>query len=247
MILFSLLSLAGCGGHLTPKQLLQLQAAEDRFEQSSKPTDFAAVAADYQQIIADGVRSGPLFYNLGNAYTKANQRGHAIAAYRQAQRYLPANPQLADSLSRAVGSAAAQQRSIWSYFFFWQDWISYPGKFSLTTWIAAIALLLGIIRIFDWRQRWAGRGGLVALLLAAAVGVSALYDWYRFDKCQHGVVVQEATARKGNGDSYEPAFTKPLVDGTEFSVVEQRRDWIRVQLGEDASEGWLPADSVVVY
>lgn len=236
---------AGCSGGLKPEQLRHFQAVEERFQQATSPADYALVADEYQQIIDSGLRSGAVFFNQGNAYSKAGQPARAIAAYRQAQRYLPGDPHLAASLNRVVDRATAQ-RTVWSYVFFWQDWISYPGKFYLTTLIGAVAFVLGLLHVVDRRMQWARRGALISVLVACAVGASAAYDWYRFDKHQHGVVVAEVTARKGNGRNYEPAFTKPLFDGTEFTVLEQRNDWILVRLA-DANEGWLPVESVVVY
>ena len=53
-------------------------------------------------------------------------------------------------------------------------------------------------------------------------------------------------ARKGDAESYEPAFTEPRAEGVEFVVVEQRGDWIRVRL-DGRLDGWVPRDKVVLY
>jgi hypothetical protein len=45
-------------------------------------------------------------------------------------------------------------------------------------------------------------------------------------------------ARKGNSDSYEPAFTQPLSEGTEFRVVEVRSGWLNARISEDQT-GWI--------
>ncbi len=62
------------------------------FDSASKPEEFVKVAAMYQELLEPPNRfiSGEVYYDLGNAWMRAKQPGRAIAAYRQAERYLPA-------------------------------------------------------------------------------------------------------------------------------------------------------------
>jgi SH3-like domain-containing protein len=85
---------------------------------------------------------------------------------------------------------------------------------------------------------------LVLTLVAAA---SASYDWHRFERIERGVVVRaEVVARKGNADSYDPAFTEPLKEGTEFQVVERRGAWLQIQLA-GGQIGWVPDAATTTY
>ena len=77
--------------------------------------------------------------------------------------------------------------------------------------------------------------------------LSAAYDWYRYDHLVHGVIVHdEVIARKGNAASYQPAFTEPLAEGTEFRLVEDRGDWYLIRLA-GGQEGWVEKEAVVAY
>jgi hypothetical protein len=79
------------------------------------------------------------------------------------------------------------------------------------------------------------------------VAGSAVHDWYRFDVLERGVVIgADVVARKGNAESYEPAFTEPLADRTEFRVLERRAPWIHIQLA-GGQRGWIPAAAAVTY
>ena len=51
------------------------------------------------------------------------------------------------------------------------------------------------------------------------------------------------SARKGDADTYEAAFTEPLHAGTEFVLVEDRGDWVQAELS-DGRRCWLPARAV---
>ncbi len=241
-----LLSVSGCASKADLETVRMFQEAQTAFDEADSPDDFLRAAAQYQQILDAGAVSGAVLYNQGNAYMRAGQRGRAIAAYRQAKRFRPGDVYLEANLSYAVGpKTASPRRPILEYLLFWQSWTSYPAKFRLVTAVAGLTLLLGLVGLFvpGRRLRLAALGGLAMVLLLA---VSAAYDWYRFDHLVHGVVVKEATARKGNSASYESAFTEPLTEGTEFTLESRRRDWLLVRMGAD-QEGWLPETAVVIY
>ena len=58
----------------------------------------------YQAILDRGYVSGVVLYNQGNAFMRAGQRGRAVAAYRQARRYLGPDPFLEANLAYALGN-----------------------------------------------------------------------------------------------------------------------------------------------
>jgi hypothetical protein len=237
----------GCHGAVSSSVRTQFQRAQEAFDKARTQDDFLRVAAMYEQIIESGVQSGAVFYNQGNAFARAGQRGRAIACYRQAQRYRPRDPQLDANLRFALGTDTTRPaRSPIDAVLFWQDWLSYPEKFQLALGCAAVTLGLAVSAVCLRRPRWR-RSAQAGLVITLAVCLSAGYDWYRFENSQHGVVTRGNTvARKGDAESYEAAFTTPLAEGTELTVMEQRRHWLRVRLA-GGQEGWVPAASVVTY
>ena len=56
-------------------------------------------------------------------------------------------------------------------------------------------------------------------------------------------MIDEVTARKGDGTIYRPSFDRPLHEGTEFVLREDRSSWYRVEL-TDGRTCWLPARAV---
>ena len=243
-----LILVVGCAPTPDMEVVQQFQAAQQAFDNAETEDDFLRVASLYQAILDGGCQSGTVLYNQGNAFMRAGQRGRAIASYRQAQRYRPRDPFLDHNLNYALGAPARNaRRSTIDYFLFWQDWLSYAAKFQLLAIAALVTFAIGIAAIvFRGRFRLA-YVGWVGLALTILLASSAAYDWYRFDVLEHGVVVaSEVVARKGNGESYAPAFTQPLSEGTEFLVNEHRGDWVLIQLAEN-QEGWVRREDVVVY
>ncbi|MBN1910525.1 MAG: hypothetical protein JW818_12345 [Pirellulales bacterium] len=226
----------------------RFQQAQEAFDRATTPDEFTRAASMYQSILDRGVVSGAVLYNQGNAWMRAEQPGRAIAAYHQAVRYRPDDTHLRANLDYALTQcgATAAPKPFGRHLLFWQDWLGYSQKFRLTGAVLAFALLLSLAAVWS-RSALLSRSALAAGLLALLLAVSTGYDWWQFDHQQHGVIVaDEVIARKGNAMSYEPAFTEPLADGTEFTVADRRGDWLLVRLPGD-QEGWIQDKTAVVF
>jgi len=237
----------GCSAAIDAETASRFQSAESAFAAAKSEQDFLAVAGQYQQILDSGFCSGAILYNQGNAFLKAKQPGRAIAAYQQAKRYRPNDPLLDSNLRTAFRQTGIEPtNSILSRLLFWQNWISYGGKFVWTT----VLLLTAIVCWF--LARIVGRPYLRRIEIAAtALTILALlstgYDWYRFEFIQHGVVViDQVVARKGAAESNDPAFTEALPEGTQCVVTETVADWHHITI-VNAGNGWVPKSSLVTY
>ena len=238
---------AGCRSGVDLETQRTFQEAQAAFDRATSTDDFLKVAGMYRQVLDSGIVSGAVLYNQGNAYMRAGHKGRAIAAYREAKRYRPGDPLLEANLNYALASEAGTGRKpVVEYLLFWQDWVGYPAKFRAAGILGGLALVLGVAALYVRRRPLVILTlGLVGLTLVG--GVSAGYDWYRFDHTVHGVVTEpEVVARKGNSTSYEPAFTEPLKEGTEFTLESRRGDWLLVRVAGN-QEGWLPETSAVLY
>ncbi len=238
---------AGCGS--TRDSVSQkFHSAQQTFDEAESPEDFLRAASLYQEVLDAGFVSGAVLYNQGNAFMRAGQRGRAVACYRRAKRYRPTDWKLDYNLRSALEAQTLnRKRAVIDYLFFWQDKISYGGKFHLMACSAAITFVIGIIALYTGQRRWLAALGWLGLLITLILSASAAYDWYRFEVVRHGVVVTDGVvARKGNAESYEPAFTQSLSEGAEFEAVEYRGDWLLIRL-PGAKEGWVRREEVVVY
>ena len=242
-----LVLLSGCSRPLDLDSARLFQEAEKTFAAAKSPDDFLKAAAMDQEILDRGQISGAVLYNQGNAFMQAGQRGRAIAAYRQACRYLGRDPLLEANLSYALGNPpAVRRRPLVEYLLFWQDWFSYPEKFYLAAVGVGVTFLLAVASLFV-RRRMLARLAMLGLAISLLLVFSAGYDWYRYQWKVHGVILQRQTVvRKGNAESYEPALTAALEEGAEFDLLERRGDWLWIRLAGD-QEGWIPDKAAVVY
>jgi hypothetical protein len=119
--------------------------------------------------------------------------------------------------------------------------------YDLSSWIRSLIFVVCFValwgcaslRLFSRNAvpRWVlGCLGTIALLFLG----SLVYESTIEVRQRAGViVVEQAVARKGDGENYEPVFKEPLHTGTEFVLIEDRGDWHQVELS-DGARCWLP-------
>jgi len=242
----------GCGTALDLETARQFQEVESAFATATTTDEFSRVAARYDQLLNEGLVSGVVLYNQGNAWMRAERPGRAIAAWRQAQRYRPRDLYLQANLQSALTMCRnthplALDNGVTGYLFFWQDWLSYSEKFVLASALLVTMCLISLIGRFVVSDSLRRRLTVCCGMLFVLSALSCVRDWQRFDRTIHGVVIQEdVEARKGNSETYEPALTEPLGAGAEFEVLEQRADWCNIELNE-LGTAWIPTRAVVIY
>ncbi|MEQ8768722.1 MAG: hypothetical protein RL885_32745 [Planctomycetota bacterium] len=241
-----LLILVGCAPSADLEIQRQFEDAQRAFDRAETPEDFRVAAAAYQDILDRGFVSGIVLYNQGNAFMRAGEPGRAVASYRRAQRYLPREARLQSNLDIAKGGEAEKPGGLSSQLLFWQNRLSPHEKLWIAAALWIVTFTLALLAI--WRRRrslvlpsW------IALELAVVLSGSSAWDWFRFERTEHGVLVEdEVVARKGNGVSYQPAFKEPLPETTEFTVLEKQNGWLHIRL-EGHLEAWVEEDAVVTY
>lgn len=249
LLLVSMILTAGCGTAPDLDVLRRFQAAEEVFTAAESTDDFLQAAAQYQEILDAGFSSGSVYYNQGNAWMQAGQTGRAIVAYRMAQRSLPRDPYLAANLRQALlksASSPSADTSVLEYVFFWQDSMSYAEKIWLVTALLVCVLVVALVGQVVSVQQGLKRLNVVLAVVLLLVALSLARDWANIELTQHGAIVTATVARKGGGESYDPAFNQSMVDGTEFVLLGEQNDWLQIQVG-GIGEGWVPKRNCVTY
>lgn len=221
--------------------------ANARSAAAKTPDESLAAAALYRGMLDEGVESGAIWFDYGNALMNAGATGRAIAAYRAAVRYLPRDPQVQANLQLALTKAGARplSPSLVDRLVFWQDWLSWPEKQRLLELAAVAAFLCGVLAL-SWRRPFA-LFAKVLLVLLVPLAASFLLALKQVAFERRGAVAKpEVVARKGSADSFAPAFTQPLREGDEFVVQDREGDWLSIRLG-DGLDAWVKASDVETY
>ena len=186
------------------------------------------------------VTNGWLYYNLGNTYFMMGEIGKAIYNYRRAEKYLFGNKDLNNNLNYAKTFVQdTYDKNVKSGYHDLIDQVK-----SIPSWIKILifVLLYGsfwllishplkkrITPFYKWP------------VLAILIPVTFILLLSITDNRKHGVILKDGIiAKKGNSLVYEDAFYGGLHQGTEFTLKEQRDNWLKIEL-IDGKIGWIDA------
>lgn len=204
-----------------------------------------AIAA-YQRVIDSGLESGPLQFNLGNAYFKSGDVGHAVLHYERSLRLMPGDPDLAANLAFARESSGDSPPGAgWRRLVFPLAWRSSADRLLLAAaacwWVTLLAVAAGrLAPAFSPVTRRMAAAGVLALAVAAS---SCLFRVLSLD----GVAAAVVTASAERVVRYEPSpsgtaffVAKP---GTVLEIESTRPGWSRVR-ARDGRRGWIESDAI---
>jgi len=200
----------------------------------------------YERVAALGVRSEDLFYNLGNAYVKADQLGPAIYNYERALELDPGNDDAQFNLKAAresarkkgedklVGAEATPlwQRAVQPYTVGAMGWIFLALYASLFASLILIHFVRpGFLRV----GLWAAFAFLVigSVLAAGLLGARL----YLAERVEQAIVLPDSLqVKEGPDANYSAMFG--VHAGLRVRVTEKEQDWVRVRLA-NGLEGWV--------
>jgi tetratricopeptide (TPR) repeat protein len=195
----------------------------------------------YETLVRSGQWSATLFYNLGNAYFRAEDFGRAILNCERALALEPRHPEAEANLRIARDEARAlelvvsrPERSLQ---------VVTPNQYTIAAAIAFWLGVFGVVVLILARRRSAGLIALSILsLLIFAFAVAAIVWLDNGNKgralaivTDKGVEARVATAENAN-------TVLALPPGSEIKIVSKRGDWVYAVLPNNL-RGWISAKS----
>ena len=221
------------------------QMPQDQFELGNTAYaegDYEGAISHYRAILDSGLTNSNLYYNLGNAYIKAGQKGRGIVHYERALRIDPLDSQTRENLewvrlrledkitARGVSWIARQFKGFLNL-------LSLRGALRTVLTLNVLFFGFAILALFKTGARkrfkpflWIT--GLVFVLTVSLAGVQAARA-----KVKDGVIVApEVKVRFAPLGKGQVAFT--LHDGASCEIRAKVFSWVRVRLA-DGKSGWL--------
>ena len=207
--------------------------------------DFHAAAEFYEQILARGLSSMKLYYNLANACFKEGRLGKSILFYHRALRLAPGNDDIRHNLSVAEARTKDNIEDIPEFFFV--TWMREARHtMSCTAWsilsLVLLACALALFLVYLLAQRLSLRkagfyGTVVAVLLCMLTTWFALGERREMLDDTSAVVMTASTAVKSSPDkSSTDLFV--LHEGTVVTLTNRLDAWCEVVIA-DGKKGWL--------
>ncbi|HEY3294197.1 MAG TPA: tetratricopeptide repeat protein [bacterium] len=241
ILLFALLALSS----------LALADARSGFEEGLRlyrSNDIDGAITAWENVVRQGEVSGPLYYNLGNAYFRAKKYGLAILNYERAHKLLPRDHDVVGNLDLTrMATVDKIEPSVRLVVWNWVD--SVRDHFSLHE----LAMLFYAFGFACAAFLVAGRLGapklrqslktVTVVLLVFYVLSGAWYVWRAsLDARPYGVVMATKTdAYSAPDDASKQLFS--LHEGTRVQIGESLSGWVNVRL-VDGRKGWIPLQSL---
>lgn len=210
--------------------------------------DWPAAIASFKQLVDDGIDSGPLYYNLGNAYLKNDDLGHALLWYERALKRIPNDPDLRFNYDYALtltkDEPVPQSSPLLRILFFWNYHLS-PNT---VRWIALVfnTILWVCLAVLAVRRKRLLRP--VTLLIAAATLIftaTAIFNAVASAHIRNAIILPAQVAVRSG---FTPSATELFVlhAGTRVRVERESGNYLLIRYTEDKI-GWVKkADAGII-
>ena len=219
---------------------------EDQFSQGNQryaEGKYDEAAALYETLIQSNAKSGPLFYNLGNAYFKLGRIGKSILNYERARRLMPQDEDLLANLAY-VKNLVEQAQPQEEYRLYEKAFLEVRDLFSESGWVLLLLtfytfiFVMWLTAIFSERLRKSALGWswfFIALTIASSIFASAKISASETERA--GIIVQNvADVRYSPSPSGAVAFQ--LKEGIQAQILRTDDDWCYIRLTRDKI-GWV--------
>lgn len=227
-----------------------LHAQDELFEEGNRlyqQEDYQGALDSYLRTREAGFESPSLYYNIGNAYFKANELGRAILYYERARRLAPSDADILANLELARSLGADEIVPLPRFWLlrvgsWWTNLLPRSLLIGLTAagyLMAAGAVVLLVLRLGapSWARRAAVAGGVVVLLLGTTLAVRET----GLGQPLHAVVLA-AEVGVQSAPSDDPALQLFVIhEGTRVRVDRRSEEWLEVVL-DDGKVGWVRAE-----
>ena len=245
IILLALPALAARAADIPPDKAAELfQQANGHYEAGR----YGKAIETYDLMLAGGLKSGALYYNLGNACLKSGELGRAVLSYERAKRYMPGDSDLLSNYMYAKGLMKQQDMPEKRHLALrWLDRaLSYLTLGQSVLLVTALYYLLVIIfiitRVFGMMRRQSTMPilALLTLIILLLFPVS-----HKIMELESGGVVVKGITDARLEPSEEAPVNFPLYGGMKVYVLRQREGWTRVKR-PDGKIGWVEGGGVEV-
>ncbi|MCX8108911.1 MAG: tetratricopeptide repeat protein [Verrucomicrobiae bacterium] len=216
------------------------EAANRLYEQGK----YGDAISSYLKILAAGIESPAIYFNLGNAYFKSGQAGRAIYYYRKAARLAPRDPDIRANLKFAratVSGGKPVPEPIWKRAVTVLRLDEWAILWTCGLWLFCIVQAIRQVNHSIFHHKRLPTAVLLIVLVACGAGLGCA--WH-LDTQQWAIVVRPDTVLH-HGPLEESPSLQTLPDGQELEVVDRKDEWLQVA-GAARGTGWIHTNDVVL-
>lgn len=203
----------------------------------------------YQNILQEGVISGELCFNLGNAYFRLGDMGRAILYYERAQRLLPRSESISFNL-RLANLYIKDRVDVPPPFFLYQWYQLLTNSLTARGWGLLLSLFLLLSAILTLVRQWFElRFARIVKKIALVLAVSGLLvlapfiSRYNFESNSHEAIVLSSVVTCLAAPQSGSTELFVVHSGTKVKILGTDSEWYKIEL-LDGKQGWAPQRDV---
>jgi len=217
----------------------------DQGNQYYQQGEYQKAIESYQKILNEGFESGPLYFNLGDAYYKLGELGPARLNYERASKYLKNDESLQENMQLLKLRLVDQIEPVPQLFLsvVWTRVVDFITVDALLWIVAGLLWLVLILFAVRYYFRSRGRGDRFKLLFAFIFVIFIFFTLisiqkiYNLENEQYGIIMKSSVTSRA-----EPKIGATEVfilhEGTRVKIERITGEWFEVRLA-DGKTGWL--------
>jgi tetratricopeptide (TPR) repeat protein len=208
--------------------------------QAYKDGQFDKAIEYFERIIRSGVNNPKLFYNLGNAYLRNNDLGHALLWYERAMKLIPDDPDLKFNYGYAMSLTKDEKEDkdfpVFRILFFWKYLLSQTLTQQIALVLNFLFWLTLIVRML-LKKKAVNPFAYTLLIMGLIFTLTAFYNEYEMMYLKHAIILPEkVSVRSGFAEDSTELFV--LHAGTKVYIGKEQGEFFRIQYSE-GKIGWI--------
>ena len=203
----------------------------------------------YEKIIDSGQENSTVFYNLGNAYYRSGDIGHAIWAYKHANKFSPRDKDIIHNLKIAEAKKIDRINSppLFILHDFYRKIKSSMTMFELIL-VGGILFfifsLLWIMQIFSGKKNVLSKGIFQILLTFIVIVHTVILDmaFERKRISNEAIIVEKSDAQSGPFLGDNKVLFK-INEGSVVEILDEKNNWSEIIL-IDGKKGWVLSNAL---
>ncbi|MBU2452651.1 MAG: BatD family protein [Proteobacteria bacterium] len=207
---------------------------------------FKEAATEFEAVAKQPIKNPYLFYNIANAYLKANDIGQAVLWYERAKILAPNDPDLKFNLEYAatlVKDKKEAPMTVMDVLFFWENLVSEKTIQITAIFSSFIFFAWAAIRVVKKQLVFSGIGILLCSLFVLVTTITSVNYYKRSSRLNAIIVKEEVAVRSGVTDTATKLFS--LHAGTKVSVQAQRDGYLKI-LFSKGKVGWVKTNQAAI-
>lgn len=204
----------------------------------------------YNQVINNGIESGEMYYNMGNAYYKNNDVASAILYYEKAKKLLPNDEDILYNLNIANSMIVDKIEKV-PELFYYRWWNFFYNALGADAWtifaLVSFSFLIVTIGLFiisrkrQYRKLSFYIGMLFLVITIATFALASQKYYYNIEHKEAIVFTSSITVKSSPTLNAVDLFV--IHEGTKVKIIDKIDNWAEIKI-QNGSVGWLPEESL---